>query len=93
MRLPRPWIPVISADIVEALVSRGLVNLKADREAVVRATGELMLDELMVEDRLNREVHELLSRHEADIERNRLDYRALFDMTKKKLARERNLVL
>lgn len=93
MRLPRPWIPVIAGDLVKTLLERELVTLTAKREAVTQATAELMLEELSVEDRLNREVHDLLQKHEADIERGRLDYRALFDMTKKKLARERNLVL
>jgi hypothetical protein len=93
MRLPKPWVRVIAADIVGSLLERELVNLEADRAAVDKAAEELMLDELMVEDRLNREIHELLKKHEAHIERNRLDYRELFELTKKKLVRERNIVL
>ena len=93
MRIPKPWVRVIATDIVGTLLERGLVNLQAERDAVDKATEELMLDELMVEDRLNREIHELLRKHETDIERNRLDYRSLFEMTKKKLVKERNLVL
>ena len=93
MRIPKPWVRVIASDIVGSLMERGLVELHAERAAVEKATEELMLDELMVEDRLNREIHELLKRHETDIERNRLDYRSLFEMTKKKLVKERNIVL
>jgi len=47
----------------------------------------------MVEDRLSDEVRLLLKQHEAEIERGRMDYRALFELTKKKLVKERNLVL
>jgi len=93
MRIPKPWVRVIAADIVDSLLERGLVNLQAERTAVEKATEELMLDELMVEDKLNREIHELLKKHETDIERNRLDYRSLFEMTKKKLVKERKIVL
>jgi hypothetical protein len=47
----------------------------------------------MVEDRLNEEVRELLKRHASDIERGRMDYRKLFELTKQRLVKERNLVL
>ena len=93
MRIPKPWVPVIARDIVETLADRGLTEFQVDREAVFKAVQELVLDELMVEDRLNQEVRELLKAHEAHIERNRLDYRQLFDLTKKKLVQERNLIL
>lgn len=53
----------------------------------------VILDELMVEDRLNDEVRAILKRYEADIEKGRLDFRRMFDLTKQKLVKERNLVL
>jgi len=93
MRIPRQWVPVMARDVVEALVDRELVELHCERQAFFKSVQELILDELMVEDRLNQEVRELLKAHEAHIERNRLDYRQLFDLTKKKLAQERNLIL
>ena len=39
------------------------------------------------------EVRLLLKKHESEIERGRMDYRSLFELTKKKLVKERNLVL
>ena len=93
MRIPKPWVPVIARDIVKTLADRGLTDLHADPETVLKAVQELVLDELLVEDRLNQEVRELLKAHETHIERNRLDYRQLFDLTKRKLAQERNLIL
>ncbi len=50
-------------------------------------------EELMVEDRLNDEVREMLKQFDSEIEKGRLDYRRLFDMTKKKLVRERNIII
>ncbi len=47
----------------------------------------------MVEDRLNQEVREMLKQFDADIEKGRLDYRRLFDLTKKKLIKERNIII
>ncbi len=62
-------------------------------EKFVAKTEEIITEELMVEDRLNDEVREILKKHSEDIERGRMDYRKLFDLTKQKLVRERNLVL
>ena len=47
----------------------------------------------MTEDRLNAEVRELLKKYEPEIEKGRLDFKKLFDMTKQKLIKERNLTL
>ncbi len=51
------------------------------------------MNELAIEDRLNEEVRQLLKVHAPEIEKGRLDYRKLFEMTKQKLVRERNIVL
>jgi hypothetical protein len=47
----------------------------------------------MVEDRINDEVRQILKKFEPEIEKGRLDYRKLFDMTKQKIVRERNVIL
>jgi hypothetical protein len=56
-------------------------------------TEEIIMTELTVEDRLNAEVRELLKKHAVEIEQGRLDFRKLFELTKKKLVKERNLIL
>ena len=50
-------------------------------------------DDLQVEDRLNAEVDEILKSLEREMERGKADYKTMFDLVKKKLARERGLVL
>ena len=47
----------------------------------------------MVEDRLNEEVRQILKKFEPEIEKGRLDYRRLFDMTKQKIVKERNVII
>jgi hypothetical protein len=93
MRLPRAWIPMIARTIVDSIVKSDAATFKADKSAVTDAINEIVLSELMVEDRLNEEVREILKKFEADIEKGRLDYKQLFDLTKKKLVRERNIIL
>ena len=53
----------------------------------------LITADLMVEDRLNEEVKELLRAHTAEIERGNIDYARMFTMVKRKLVQERGLIL
>ncbi len=93
MRIPKTWVPILAKRIAESLVSRNLVKPAVPMDKFVAQTEAILLDELMVEDRLNDEVRELLKKHESEIEKGRMDYRKVFDLTKQKLVRERNLVL
>ncbi len=93
MRIRKGWVPVLAKEIMENLLKKEYIELKASREQVITMLEDLMLDELMVEDRLNREVREILKKYDSEIEKGRLDYRRLFDLTKQKLVRERNIIL
>ena len=93
MRIPKGWVPVLSKDIIEELLHREQIDLLLSREQVITVLDELILEELMVEDRLNAEIRELLKKYDSEIEKGRLDYRSLFNMTKQKLVKERNIVL
>ncbi|RMG73335.1 MAG: DUF507 family protein [Nitrospirae bacterium] len=93
MRIPRSWVLPMARRIVEDLLRKRYISSKVDKEELVSITHDILLDELMVEDRLNEEVREILKQFEEEIENRRLDYKRLFDLTKQKLVRERNLIL
>ena len=93
MRIPKAWVPLLAKKITENLVTKGLVKSASSIEKFVIATEALILEELSVEDRVNEEVRQLLKGYTSEIEKGRMDYRRLFEMTKQKLVRERNLVL
>ncbi len=93
MRVPKGWAPVLSKVIIEELLNREQINLVMPREQVVALLSGLILEELMVEDILNAEVREMLKKYDSEIEKGRLDYRRLFEMTKQKLVKDRNIVL
>ena len=93
MRIPKSWVPIIAKKIIDNLIAKELVRPNIPLEKLLEKAESLMMEELMVEDRLNDEVRLLLKKHESEIERGRMDYRALFELTKKKLVKERNLVL
>jgi len=93
MRIPKPWVPLLTKKVVDGIISKQLVTPRVPIDQLTAATEELILNELMVEDRLNDEIREILKKHNADIEHGRLDYRKLFELTKQKIVKERNLIL
>ncbi|GAB6183094.1 DUF507 family protein [Thermodesulfovibrio hydrogeniphilus] len=93
MRIPKTWVPYIAKTIVENLLKKDMIEPTVPQEQLLEEAEKLILDELMVEDRLNEEVRELLKNFEGEIEKGKLDYRKLFEMTKQRLVKKRNLVL
>ena len=79
--------------IIEDLIKRAYISPRISEEELIEMTHDVLLDELMVEDRLNEEVREILKKYESEIEGKRLDYKTLFDLTKRKLVKERNIIL
>jgi hypothetical protein len=93
MRIPKSWVPVLAGRIADNLLKKELVEPLISTEAFIAETERLLLEELTVEDRINDEVRQILKKFEPEIERGRLDYRRLFDMTKQKLVKERNIII
>ncbi|MBI4690791.1 MAG: DUF507 family protein [Nitrospirae bacterium] len=93
MRIPKTWVPLITKKVIEGIVAKKLIIPLVAMDKLLAGAEELIMDELTVEDRLNEEVREILKKHSPEIERSRLDYRRLFDLTKQKIVKERNLIL
>jgi hypothetical protein len=92
MRLTPDEIEFISRKIVKTLVAEG--NLEVDSEArVIGEIAKVVTNELSVEDRLNEEVREVLIQHSSEMERSNITYTEMFKMLKKKMAREKGIVL
>ncbi len=93
MRVPKAWVPLLAKKLVENSLAKALFKPAVPLEKLIFETEELILNELTVEDRLNEEVRELLRKHSSKIEQGHMDYRKLFELTKQKLVKERNLIL
>jgi len=93
MRIPKTWVPLMAKKIVDNIISNGLIHSTVPIEKLLSETEELIMHELTIEDRLNAEVREILKKHSLEIQQGRLDYRKLFDLTKQKLVKERNIIL
>jgi hypothetical protein len=92
MRLTPNEIEFISRKIVKTLVAEG--KLEVDSEArVVEAIAKIITEELAIEDRLNEEVREVLIQHASEMERSNVTYTEMFKMLKKKMAKEKGIVL
>jgi hypothetical protein len=93
MRIPKSWVHIIAKKIAEHITLKKMVSPAVPMEKFIFNVEEIIIEELTIEDRLNDEVREFLKKHESDIERGRMDYRKLFELTKQKLVKERNIVL
>jgi hypothetical protein len=92
MRLTSDEIQYLARKIVKTLVREGRIQTDDDgRLAASLAT--VITDELMVEDKLNEEVREVLLQHSSEMQRSNITYTEMFKMVKKKLAREKGIVL
>jgi hypothetical protein len=59
----------------------------------VDGIARVITEELQVEDRLNEEVREVLIQHASEMERSNVTYTEMFKMLKKKMAREKGIIL
>ncbi len=93
MRLKEDMINFISTTIVDDLLKNGLIEVDCPKEKIIDSVGKIIIDEFLLEDKLNDEVKELLKSHETELDKGNIDYRRMFQMVKQKLARERGIVL
>jgi len=92
MRLTTDEIQFIAKKIVKVLA--GERKLEVDSEPrVIEAIAKIVTDELAIEDRLNQEVREVLAQHATELERSDVTYTEMFKMLKRKMAREKGIVL
>ena len=92
MRLTKNQIEYIAYRITKELQDKDFID--SDNPAhMVQALIGIMTEELLVEDRLNDEVREILTQHAEEMRRTNVEYREMFKMIKKKLARERKIIL
>lgn len=93
MKLRRDVVNYLAKKIVHHLDEKEVIEYDCDLDSVVGVVENAMVEDLMVEDKLNDEVKEILREQESEIDENNINYRKVFQMVKNKLARERGLIL
>jgi hypothetical protein len=92
MRLNKNQIEHLASIILRNLAKEGKIIVE-DKGRLLDEVTSLLVDEFQKEDRLDQEVRELLSKHMEKIRRENIEYQAMFKEVKKKLAREKGIVL
>ena len=92
MRLKKEFVEKIARKIVASLTEKGEIIWEAPAEKLEAIISNIILEDLMVEDRLNEEVKMMLESNTDEYDRRMMDYGRAFQLVKSKLARERGLI-
>lgn len=92
MRLRSDEIEFLARKIVKTLAAEEKLAVD-DEEAVMAEIGRVITEELEREDRLNDEVREVLVQHSDEMSRSNITYTEMFKMVKRKMAKEKGIIL
>src|SRR5580704_6804750 len=92
MLLSRDYVSYMAKEVVKRLVAAKMIETK-NVENLTQQVRQVMADEVTVEDRINEEVREILSRYSDEMKRTGVSYQEMFKKVKGQLARERKLIL
>ena len=92
MHLPREYVAYMAKQLMTRLTTAKLVQYE-QAEYVTEVVSQVMLDELLVEDRINDEVRKILEQHGDEMKRVGASYEEMFKKVKKQLVRDRKVIL
>lgn len=92
MKLRKQQIEIIAARIIDELRQKGALEVEDESKAKALVK-KVITDDLMVEEKLNDEVRELLEKFSSEIRQGSVEYHKMFRLVKEKLVKEKNLIL
>jgi hypothetical protein len=92
MLLSRDYVGYMAKEVVKRLVAGKMIETK-HVEALTEQVRKVMAEEVTIEDRINEEVREILSKHSDEMKRMGASYQEMYKKVKGQLARERKLIL
>lgn len=92
MLLSRDYVGYMAKEVVKRLVEGEMIET-ANAAELAQRVRQVMADELAVEDRLNEEVREILSKYSDEIRLKGASYQEMYKKVKGELARQRRLIL
>ena len=93
MKLKKERVTLLASNIIEGLLKNGLIAASVPGEELVKKIENTITDDLMIEEKLNEEVREILKSHSKQLEKESVNYQRMFQMVKDKLVRERGIIL
>jgi len=82
----------MAGEVVKRLLAEKMIEVPS-AEGLVQKVRSAMQDEISVEDRLNEEVREILTKYADDMRREGASYQEMYKKVKGELARQRKLIL
>ncbi len=92
MLLNRDYVGYMAKEVVKRLLAAKMIETK-NVEDLNQRVRQVMADEIGIEDRLNEEVREILSKYSDEMRRTGASYQEMYKKVKGQLARERKLIL
>jgi hypothetical protein len=93
MKLSPKKVEQLSEQLVDELAEIDGILFQSNDSQLRLAIQEIITDELMVEDRLDTEVHQMLKAYKYEITQGRMKYDDLFKKTRQRLINERKIIL
>ena len=93
MRITKEFVETLSRRVIRSLLDKDLIIWEETIDKLETIVAGIIIEDLMVEDRLNEEVKTLLESKTEAYERSMMDYGRVFQMVKSKLVRERGLII
>ncbi len=93
MKLSKERIGILARDLVKGLTSRHCIALDIPESELGNKISQIITEDLIKEERLEAEVRQILKSHESEIQRGDADFHKMFLMIKRKLAKERGIIL
>ncbi|MCI0526206.1 MAG: DUF507 family protein [Nitrospira sp.] len=93
MKLSKERVRIIARDLVKGLTDHHFIALDMHESELASKISQIITEDLMVEERLEAEVRQILKSYESEIQRGNADFHKMFLMIKKKLAKERGIIL
>ncbi len=92
MALPREFVAYLAKQVVKRLLEAKLIQIDQP-EYVLEVITQVMLDEVLIEDRINEEVRKILEEHGSEMKEMGASYEEMFKKIKKQLVRDRQVIL
>jgi hypothetical protein len=92
MLLSRDYVGYMAKEVVKRLVAGKMIETK-HVDNLTQQVRQVMADEVTIEDRINEEVREILSKYSDEMRRTGASYQEMYKKVKGQLARERKLIL
>jgi hypothetical protein len=92
MLLSRDYVGYMAGEVVKRLLAAKMIEAPS-APAVAQKVRAAMQDEISIEDRLNEEVREILTKYSEDMRKAGASYQEMYKKVKGELARQRKLIL